>query len=394
MEHLTLLLKWRMDRVNTPNALEALEVAVGELHAKMFANYTRWVHHVNLQRPAVAADDSSMDGASRRGNPGAKGASMSAKAASKSCRRSMASFGGGGANERTLSLATLTGDAWDFCGMWGFESGDEERKWVANAQMHQLMLWYLIWGEAANLRHMPECLCLVLYTMSNALQLSGNSAWEVATMFGEAEGPYGAYSPSGGPEDFLHSIVTPLYRFLEHEVMKRAADPVANRVMYDDVNETFWSVDGVHALLGTGYAHEPTRHHSRIEKRPRQAYTELRKVLLQAKAHAGGPAVAMRRYFKKTYMEIPSWLAVYMSFYRVYLLHAIMLHVTFAIAFYGVNWSAISTWCITHACLKALRQAVYMYHVWDIKKPPPSILPQEFHSATERRGGLGAGGRW
>ena len=63
----------------------------------------------------------------------------------------MASFGGEG---RTLALAALSGDAWDFRGMWGFASGEDERKWVANAQMHQLMLWYLIWGEAANLRHM------------------------------------------------------------------------------------------------------------------------------------------------------------------------------------------------------------------------------------------------
>ena len=37
--------------------------------------------------------------------------------------------------------------------------------------LHQLMLWYLIWGEAANLRHTPECLCLVFYCMCDALHL-------------------------------------------------------------------------------------------------------------------------------------------------------------------------------------------------------------------------------
>lgn len=50
VEHLTMLLKWRMDRIGTPNTMDALQTAVGELHAKMLANYNRWVRHVNLQR--------------------------------------------------------------------------------------------------------------------------------------------------------------------------------------------------------------------------------------------------------------------------------------------------------------------------------------------------------
>eukprot|EP00966_Prymnesium_polylepis_P237466 5492041-Prymnesium_polylepis.1 len=86
---------------------------------------------------------------------------------------------------------------------------------------------------------MPEVLCFILYCASNALLLSSQSTWEVATLVDEAEadGPY-------AQEDFLHSIVTPLYKFLEHEVMKRKDDMVCERVMYDDINETFWSVDG------------------------------------------------------------------------------------------------------------------------------------------------------
>ena len=250
--------------------------------------------------------------------------------------------------------------------MWGFASGEEERKWVANAQMHQLMLWYLIWGEAANLRHMPECLCLILYCMSNALELSGKT-WEVANLFDVSGGPYGGGGPKGGPEDFLHSIVEPLYAFLENEVLKRQKEPVSKRVMYDDVNETFWSVEGVHSLLGNGYAHVQTGNHSRVENQARYAYAELRKKLVDAKEK--GPAIELRKYFRKTYAEVPGWCSVFQSFYRVYVLHAVLLHLSFAHAFYGWTWSAISTWCITHASLKALRQAVFMYLAWDLKKP-------------------------
>ena len=181
---------------------------------------------------------------------------------------------------RQMHLSTL-----DSYRRWLEQLGLSELEVDDEGALHQLLLWYLIWGEAANLRHMPECLCLLLYCASNALQLSGASAWEVATLFDEAKGPYGAGGvPGGGAEDFLHSVVAPLYQFLEHEVLHRQKEPVARRVMYDDVNqtlhrlashriasppiaslrlpsplvhhryddvnETFWTVDGVHALLG------------------------------------------------------------------------------------------------------------------------------------------------
>ena len=65
VEHLTQLLKWRMDRLSTPNTMEALEQAVGELHAKMLGNYSRWVRHVNLQRFVHEPDE---DDRSQRGS--------------------------------------------------------------------------------------------------------------------------------------------------------------------------------------------------------------------------------------------------------------------------------------------------------------------------------------
>lgn len=40
-----------------------------------------------------------------------------------------------------------------------------------NAQLQRLVLYFLIWGEAANLRHTPECLCFIFYTMAHSLML-------------------------------------------------------------------------------------------------------------------------------------------------------------------------------------------------------------------------------
>ena len=38
---------------------------------------------------------------------------------------------------------------------------------------------------------------------------------------------------------------------------ERAKDDVSSRVMYDDVNESFWSTATVHALLPRGCGHVP-----------------------------------------------------------------------------------------------------------------------------------------
>ena len=41
-------------------------------------------------------------------------------------------------------------------------------------------------------------------------------------------------------DDYLDSVVRPLYAFLQREVQGRASSPIVDRVMYDDVNEFFW----------------------------------------------------------------------------------------------------------------------------------------------------------
>ena len=47
----------------------------------------------------------------------------------------------------------------------------------------------------------------------------------------------------------MQRIVTPIYHFIAHEVSGRAADPVATRVMYDDITECFWQRSMVDLLL-------------------------------------------------------------------------------------------------------------------------------------------------
>ena len=134
------------------------------------------------------------------------------------------------------------------------------------------MLFLLIWGEAANLRHTPECLCYIFYCASNALLLTHPDFLErgqgEALPTADSPGPLarlpaspgrspsaGAGEDAGGAageEEFLRGIVCPLYTFLKREVLVRKEDPVSTRSLYDDVNEAFWDRRRVHALLPGG----------------------------------------------------------------------------------------------------------------------------------------------
>ncbi|KAH9723659.1 putative callose synthase 8 [Citrus sinensis] len=108
------------------------------------------------------------------------------------------------------------------------------------AQQHKILylgLYLLIWGEAANLRFMPECLCYIFHHM--AYELHGILTGAVSTITGEKIMP--AYG--GAFESFLKNVVTPIYRVMYEEAQKSkngTADHSKWR-NYDDLNEFFWS---------------------------------------------------------------------------------------------------------------------------------------------------------
>ncbi|KAI7992525.1 Callose synthase 3 [Camellia lanceoleosa] len=100
-------------------------------------------------------------------------------------------------------------------------------------------LYLLIWGEAANLRFMPECLCYIYHHM--AFELYGMLAGNVSPVTGENVKP--AYG--GEEEAFLRKVVTPIYEVLAKEA-KRSRKGISKHSQwrnYDDLNEYFWSAD-------------------------------------------------------------------------------------------------------------------------------------------------------
>ncbi|KAJ4825933.1 Callose synthase 5 [Turnera subulata] len=98
-------------------------------------------------------------------------------------------------------------------------------------------LYLLIWGEAANVRFMPECLCYIFHNM--AYELHGLLAGNVSIVTGENIKP----SYGGDDEAFLRKVITPIYRVISKEAKKskNGQAPHSDWCNYDDLNEYFWT---------------------------------------------------------------------------------------------------------------------------------------------------------
>ncbi|KAM6584955.1 hypothetical protein CsatB_011957 [Cannabis sativa] len=110
------------------------------------------------------------------------------------------------------------------------------------AQQYKLLyigLYLLIWGEAANLRFMPECLCYIFHHMASELHGMLTGAINPTTW----EKVMPAYG--GGPESFLNNVVTPIYTVIKKEAEKSKNGTTDHSIWrnYDDLNEYFWSPD-------------------------------------------------------------------------------------------------------------------------------------------------------
>ncbi|KAL1498898.1 hypothetical protein AB1Y20_013420 [Prymnesium parvum] len=223
----------------------------------------------------------------------------------------------------------------------------------------QLMLFYLIWGEAANLRHMPELLCFILYCTNSALvnvssggggtndsedvntvevavpQCTGAPASTCAAsivpvmvklpFFKQPTQTLLAFrglSSSAERDAFLSHVVTPIYNFLRGEMRTRESAHISERTMYDDVNEFFWCRKNLDSLLQTDTAMEGV------------AYPKL--------LHAFSNERRLHDFFRKTYVEHGSWGALFYTFYRVFLFNGLAVHAMAVFAFteYACNKEA------------------------------------------------------
>ncbi|KAH1108877.1 hypothetical protein J1N35_012645 [Gossypium stocksii] len=95
-------------------------------------------------------------------------------------------------------------------------------------------LYFLIWGEAANIRFLPECLCYIFHHM--AREMDEALRQQIAQ-------PANSCSEDG-VVSFLDQVITPLYDVVAAEAAnnENGRAPHSAWRNYDDFNEYFWSL--------------------------------------------------------------------------------------------------------------------------------------------------------
>ncbi|XP_078177288.1 glucan synthase-like 4 isoform X2 [Carex rostrata] len=193
-------------------------------------------------------------------------------------------------------------------------------------QQHKLLyiaLYFLIWGEASNLRLMPECLGYIFHHM--AYELYGVLSGAVSLNTGEKVQP--AYG--GEPESFLTNVVTPIYNVIDEEAQKNrnGVSDHSKWRNYDDINEFFWSVD----CFKLGW---PMRTNSDF-------FYTLPKPSINNSESSTNPSTSAQdkpKWLGKTnFVEIRSFWHLFRSFFRMWTFYVLALQVMIFMAWNGLD---------------------------------------------------------
>ena len=168
---------------------------VADLHARVFRNYVHWCEYTGMldrTKGSEVLDDSWLDA-------------------------------DGGESRRTrgkeFSLASFMRSSSGSDGLWDKGVREHNGAVTHNARVHHLCLWFLLYGESANLRHAPEAMCFIFHAAMCALTLEDKapapcqmSAKEpIGDQLVLAKPVAGAKMPHAR-DDYLNSIVRPLYQ--------------------------------------------------------------------------------------------------------------------------------------------------------------------------------------
>lgn len=206
-----------------------------------------------------------------------------------------------------------------------------EYKWRMKMNMltereyiYQIGLYLLIWGEANNVRFMPECLCFLFQCSLDYLEYvrspqdkelaeddDENKEVKSSKEIGLAEGKNLECSDKVNELYFLDNIITPLYNYIHNQQYELVdAEWVENEkdhhktIGYDDINQLFWFPEGLQQItLENGdKLYDLPKHHR---------YKNLSKV-------------NWNKLFYKTYYERRTWIHLLTNFSRVWIIHLTM----------------------------------------------------------------------
>ena len=317
--HVCHLLVHRVQRLRHDGLEAALAGAIRDLHAHVFGNYEHWRKHMGLPLP-----DAEMRDTVRKMDP----------------------------------------DVWRRM-RGGAEEYRDAQAWLSNLLLHELTLFYLIYGEAANVRLLPEALCFIFHCARRRLRFErrnkegmsyGRGNYGIQDVHMQVGAVYEKH------ESFLMTVIEPLYRILRAEIKGRASEAIEQRVMYDDVNEAFWMQSTIRRVLSI--AAESRRRNNMLadaiaQGKTRDSYDALRDQLAKQATWAETNRLPSdgTRLFVKTYTENVSFGHVLFTFHRVAVLHVVAVHVMVAMAFSGGwDWKAVSTSACSNAAIMLFRQ--------------------------------------
>ncbi|KAH1255058.1 Callose synthase 10 [Glycine max] len=161
-------------------------------------------------------------------------------------------------------------------------------------------LYFLIWGEAANVRFLPECICYIFHHMAKEL--------DAILDHGEAAPAVSCITDDGSAK-FLEKIICPIYQTLDAEAGRNNNGKAAHSAWrnYDDFNEYFWSP-------ACFELHWPMRPDSPFLLKPK-------------------PSKRTKRTGKSSFVEHRTFLHLYRSFHRLWIFLALMFQALTIIAF-------------------------------------------------------------
>lgn len=272
-DHLMTLLDSRASRM-TPNQ------ALLSLHADYIggdnANYRRWYFAAHLDLDdAVGFANMKLGKANRRTRKARRAAKKNAQANPESEEQTLESFEG----DNSLEAAE-------------YRWKTRMNRMSQHDRVRQIALFLLCWGEANQVRFMPETLCFIFkcaddYLHSPAAQNRVEPVEE---------------------NTYLNNIITPLYNYCrdqgyeiyEGKYVRRERDH--NKVIgYDDINQLFWYPEGIERIV----LEDGMR---LVDTPPAERYEKLGQV-------------TWNKVFFKTYKETRSWGHLLVNFNRIWVIH-------------------------------------------------------------------------
>ncbi|TKY46783.1 Callose synthase 7 [Spatholobus suberectus] len=223
-----------------------------------------------------------------------------------------------------------------------------------------IALYLLIWGEASNIRFMPECICYIFHHMCHEVYkiLDKN----LSHVTGSTEVVEGR-----DDEHFLREVITPIYQVLTKEAKRNNKGKAShsNWRNYDDLNEYFWSNRCFDDLQW------PLNLEANFFRHSDETHTTHR-----GRRHAS-TGVGQRKP-KTNFVEVRTFLHLYRSFDRMWIFFILALQAMIIIAwsslgligvfFDGDVFRNVMTIFITYAFLNFLQVTLDIILTWNALK--------------------------